>query len=177
MKLVAIVAGCCLAANCLGQAPSNNLRVQLSYERAGQYLQQAVETIEAVNIVGNASTVDYKAGRSVTLLTGFEAKLGSTFSATIQPVNAVSELALELKAYPNPFENSTKIDYLLPADGKVSLWIIDAQGKVVGQLLKEENQPAGRHQIEWKPQNLDAGIYIPIIEANQQKATSRLVKK
>ena len=59
----------------------------------------------------------------------------------------------------------------------MNLWIIDAQGKVVGQLVKEENQSAGRHQIEWKPQNLDAGVYIPIIEANQQKATSRLIKK
>ncbi|GAB3897218.1 T9SS type A sorting domain-containing protein [Spirosoma agri] len=177
MKLLFLLLGCGFAVNSMGQAPANNLRVQLSYERAGQYIQQAVETIEAVNVIGTASTVDYKAGRSVTLSTGFEAKLGSTFTAAIQPIIGANELALELKAYPNPFDHSTKIDYLLPADGKVNLWIIDTQGKVVGQLVKEENQSAGRHQIEWKPQNIDAGVYIPIIEANQQKVTSRLIKK
>ncbi|QHW00492.1 T9SS type A sorting domain-containing protein [Spirosoma endbachense] len=177
MKLLTILAGCCLALNSQAQSPPKNLRIQLSYEKAGQYLQQAVETIEASNTIGLASTVDYKAGRSITLMAGFEAKSGSTFTANIQPVTSEGEISLQLKAYPNPFEHSTRIDYYLPADGVVNLWVIDAQGKIVGQLIQGENQSAGKHQVEWKPSALDAGIYIPIIEANQQKVTTRIVKK
>ncbi|MCK8492309.1 T9SS type A sorting domain-containing protein [Spirosoma sp. RP8] len=177
MKTLAIVVGCGLALNGFAQIPPKNLRVQLSYEQVGKYTQQAVETIEATNTVGTASVVGYKAGRSVTLLAGFEAKTGSTFTADIRPVSVEGDIALKLEAYPSPFEHSTRIEYYLPADGNVNLWVIDAQGKVVGQLVKDESQLAGKHHVEWKPSNLDAGVYIPIVEANQQKATNRIIKK
>lgn len=151
--------------------------VVIGHYDSGSHSEQATETIEATNTINHLNQVDYKAGRSITLLSGFEAKTGSTFTAVIQPIDVRGELSLQVNTYPNPFDYSTKIDYYLPADGKVNLWVVDANGKIVGQLVKEENQYAGKHQVEWKPQNLDAGIYIPIIEANQQKATSRLIKK
>lgn len=171
------LAGCFFISLGLAQSPRQSLRIQISYEKAGQYLEQAVETIDAVNIVGATAMVDYEAGRSVTLLPGFEAKGGSIFTASIKPISFTNESVLQLTAFPNPFEHATTIDYYLPADGKVNLWVMDAQGKVVGQLVQDENQAAGKHRVEWKPQTIGAGVYIPIIEANQQKATGRLVKK
>ena len=177
MKLILILAGCCLSLCSLAQAPKQSLRIQISYQRPGQYLEQAVETIEAVNTVGGSATVEYRAGRSVTLQPGFEAKAGSTFTATIKPVDATGERPLQLAAFPNPFEQTTTIEYYLPAEGSVNLWVTDAQGKVVGQLVTGENQPAGRHRIDWKAGAAASGVYIPVVEANQQKAVSRLVKK
>lgn len=177
MKQILTLVGICLATRGFAQMPSKNLRIQISYERAGQYVQQAIETIEATNTVGSVSTVEYKAGRSIYLLPGFEAKSGSTFTANIKPIQAENELSLKLTAYPNPFEQSTKIEYTLPANGKVNLWIIDAQGRKVGQLVNDEDQEAGTHQVEWKPSAIDAGTYIPIIESNELKATGRIIKK
>lgn len=177
MRLLLTLIGCCLTLLGFAQDPRQSVRIQISYEKAGQYLEQAVETIDAVNIVGASATVDYEAGRSVTLLPGFEAKAGGVFTASIKPVNFTNESALQLTAFPNPFEHTTTIDYYLPAEGKVNLWVMDAQGKVVGKLVQDENQAAGKHRVEWKPQAIGAGVYIPIVEANQQKATGRLIKK
>lgn len=177
MRLILLFLSCCLSVYSLAQVPEQTLRIQISYQKPGQYLEQATETIEAVNIVSNAATVEYRAGRSVTLRPGFEAKAGSTFTATIRPVDGTGERPLQLAAFPNPFEHSTTIEYYLPASGTVNLSITDAQGKVVGYLVQGENQPAGRHQIDWKPGSITSGVYMPVIESNQQKAVSRLIKK
>lgn len=179
MRLILILAGCCLSLCSLAQGPAHkqSLRIQISYQNSGQHLEQAIETIEAVNTIGQSATVEYRAGRSVTLQPGFEAKTGSTFIANIKPVDANGERPLQLAAFPNPFEHTTTIEYYLPADGTVNLWVTDAQGKVVEQLVQGENQPAGRHKINWKAGAISSGVYIPVVEANQQKAVSRLIKK
>ena len=177
IPMVCILLGWFLPTMGLAQAPQQRLRIQVSYEKAGQYQEQAVETIEAINIVGMGTTVDYRAGQAVALLPGFEAKAGSVFTAEIKSIDSRNELSLQLKAFPNPFEQSTTIEYYLPADGKVNVWVMDSQGKVVGQLVNDQNQSAGQHKIEWKPSSSDAGVYIPVVESNQQKAVSRIVKK
>ena len=177
MRLLFTLTGCCLTLLSFAQAPSQSLRIQISYEKAGNYIEQAVETIEAVNTVGASAIVEYQAGQAITLSPGFEAKAGSTFTANIKPVSGNSEVSLQLTAFPNPFEQSTTIEYNLPADGKVNLRIMDAQGKVVGHLVQEENQTAGKHQIEWKAESSGAGVYIPVVEANQQRVSTRVVKK
>ena len=178
MRLLLVILGCSLSSLTFAQTTPRSVRIQISYEKAGQYLEQAVESIEAVNTIGRQSTVAYQAGHSVSLLPGFQTKEGSVFTANIKPIiNASVEMSLQLKAYPNPFEQSTRIEYYLPADGKVNLWITDAQGKVVGQLVKDENQSAGMHKAEWQAHGLSTGVYIPTIELNEQKAVSRLIKK
>ena len=181
--LYTLLTACLLSTTvALAQAPQN-LRIKLSYDGAGTHLERAVETIEAVNVITAANAVDYQAGQSVTLLPGFEARRGSTFAAFIKPVSnapsavAGSEFPLRLSAFPNPFEQTTTIEYDLPADGKVNLWITDTQGKVVGKLVQDEVQTAGKHRLEWSPTSVSPGVYIPIIESNQKRAASRLVKK
>ena len=177
MRLLLLLMACCSVLTSLAQSSVQKLRIQISYEKAGQYLEQAVETIEATNIVGRVSSVEYRAGQSVTMLPGFEAQNGSTFIAQIKNVEANGETSLQLTAFPNPFEQSTTIKYYLPSDGTVNLWITDAQGKIVGKLVEAENQSAGQHTLVWTPTSLAEGVYIPIIEANQQKAVNRIVKK
>ena len=163
----------------LGQAPAQSLHIQITYQKEGGYLEQAVATIEATNKLGRATKVEYRAGKSVVLLPGFEAHAGTVFVANIKPVEGTDagSQRLQLTAFPNPFDQSTAIDYVLPVAGKVNLWIVDTQGKVIDQLVLDENQEAGKHRIEWQPKSLSAGLYIPIVEANQQKATTRIVKK
>ncbi|GAB3749922.1 3-coathanger stack domain-containing protein [Spirosoma pomorum] len=159
------------------QTTQQFLRIQVKYEKAGRYLEQATETIEAVNVVKKSASVEYQAGQSVTLLPGFSAESGSTFAANIKAVNRKQETPLQLAAYPNPFDQSTTIEYYLPSAGKVNLNIVDSQGRIVGHLVQGENQEAGKHTIDWKPENAGTGVYFPVVEANQQKAAGRLVKK
>ncbi|WP_293682742.1 T9SS type A sorting domain-containing protein [Spirosoma sp. 48-14] len=161
----------------MAQSIQNRLTIKISYEKAGQYRERAIETIEASNLLIKNTDVEYKAGRSISLLPGFQAQHGSQFVAQIDPVMQQGEPTLQLTAFPNPFEQSTTINYYLPADGKVNLWIIDSQGKVVAQLLRDEDQPSGSHRLEWKPEAISSGMYIPIVEVNQQRVSGRLVKK
>ncbi|WP_420150392.1 T9SS type A sorting domain-containing protein [Spirosoma sp.] len=179
MRLFLTIIGCCTALVSLGQTTQQALRIQVTYEKAGYHVEQAVETIATTSAVEASAVVEYRAGNSITMLPGFRANRGSVFTANIKPVNIGKEgdAKLQLVAYPNPFEQSTTIGYYLPEDGKVNVWILDAQGKVVEKLVDSVNQSAGKHSLEWRPTAVSSGVYIPIVEANQQKATGRLVKK
>jgi len=49
---------------------------------------------------------------------------------------------------PNPFNPRTRIDFGLPADGHVALYIYDVQGRLVHTLV-EAKMEAGYHHVEW----------------------------
>ncbi len=179
MRFLLTLIGCCTTLMGVGQTVPQSLRLQVSYEKAGQYVEQAVATIEAVNKISASTTVEYSAGRSVTLLPGFEARTGSAFIALVKvaDIGKEGDTKIKLSAFPNPFDQATTIDYYLPADGKVNLWITDSQGKIVIQLIQGEQQTAGNHRVDWNPKTISSGVYIPIVEANQQKAYNRIIKK
>ena len=66
--------------------------------------------------------------------------------------------------YPNPFNPSTKINFSLAADSKVSLKIFDVLGQEVASLLNS-NLVAGSHQISFDASALNSGVYLYRIEA------------
>lgn len=177
MRYLLTLLGCCISVLSLAQVPAKSLRIQISYEKEGRYLEQAVETIEAFNTIGIGSTVDYQAGRSVALLPGFVAKTGSIFTAVIKPVDSKSEISLNLKAYPNPFEQSITIDFTLPETGTINLLIVDEKGQIIEQLLENSLQAAGRHQVEWKPVTATTGVYVSVLKTERQTISNRLLKK
>ncbi len=55
--------------------------------------------------------------------------------------------------YPNPFNPSTKIDYDLPYDGKVSIILYDISGREVAGLVNEV-KTAGYYQVNFNASNL-----------------------
>ena len=69
--------------------------------------------------------------------------------------------------YPNPFNPSTKIDYSLSFDGKVSLTIYDAQGKEVNRLVNS-TQSAGYYTVDFNASGLASGIYYYRLEVTGQ---------
>jgi len=70
--------------------------------------------------------------------------------------------------YPNPFNPSTKIDYNLPFDSKVTLEIYNVMGEKVGQLVNQD-QSAGYFSVEFNSSSLgksiSSGIYFYRITA------------
>lgn len=177
MRALFTIVGCYLTLTAYAQTANQRVRVQLDYEKSGQYLQEATETVEAANKVGKSIDLEYRAGKTVVLLPGFEAKTGSVFVANVRPVLANAEKGLELTAYPNPFEQTTTISYYLPADGKVNLWIVDTQGKLIQRLINNQEQAAGKHEFNWHADSESSGVYFPVVESNKQKVTVRIVKK
>jgi hypothetical protein len=61
--------------------------------------------------------------------------------------------------YPNPFNPSTKINYDLPFDGKVSLKLFDMSGREVADLVNEV-KTAGYHTVSFNASDLSSGVYF-----------------
>ena len=66
--------------------------------------------------------------------------------------------------YPNPFNPSTKINYDIPFDGKVTLTVFDMSGKEVAMLVNEV-KTAGYYSINFNASSLSSGTYFYRINA------------
>jgi hypothetical protein len=64
-----------------------------------------------------------------------------------------------LHNYPNPFNAATDIRYALPEASDVRIEIFDILGRKV-QILVDENQRAGYHQVIWNGDNFPSGVYF-----------------
>jgi len=66
--------------------------------------------------------------------------------------------------YPNPFNPSTKIDFSLAVDSKVSLTVFDVLGQEVANLVNTD-LAAGSHNVDFNASLLNSGVYFYRIEA------------
>jgi hypothetical protein len=67
--------------------------------------------------------------------------------------------------YPNPFNPTTKINYDLPFDSKVSIKLFDMSGKEVSSLVNNAALSAGYYTVQFNGANLASGIYFYTISA------------
>ncbi len=67
--------------------------------------------------------------------------------------------ALDLRAYPNPFNASSTIEFQLAQAGLVKLAVYDVLGREVN-VLADELATAGAHKISWNADNFASGKYF-----------------
>jgi len=84
-----------------------------------------------------------------------------------------------VSVYPNPFRDLLTIDYNLPGDTHVNLVVYDLNGRVVRQLVNE-NQTEGSHRFIWDAlnsngNNLQNGIYILKLESGFGSEISKIM--
>ncbi len=148
-------------------------------ERAGESLLFAV-TRRIVNESTELKSTDID----------FDLILLDTLGLKVEPVAVTSvdesrqlpgELALQAN-YPNPFEHSTKISYLLSQASFVKLTITNALGQQVRKLVDAQQQP-GYYTVEWAGRNdagkaLPPGVYLYRLEAGNftQARTMMMLK-
>jgi hypothetical protein len=75
---------------------------------------------------------------------------------------------------PNPFQNSTRINYFLVQKSPVLLQVKDSDGKVVETLINE-SKSAGSYSLEWKPQNVPAGLYYLILKSGESVSVKKMM--
>ena len=63
------------------------------------------------------------------------------------------------QGYPNPFNPSTKIDFSLPVDSEMFIWIYDLQGREVIALVNGTIK-AGYHSVIWNASSYSSGMYF-----------------
>jgi hypothetical protein len=80
---------------------------------------------------------------------------------------------------PNPFRGEVSLGFELPAASAVKLFICDAAGRVVRDLV-EGDLPPGRHVVRWDGRDdanrqVAAGLYFSRFQAGAFRRTERMV--
>ena len=79
-----------------------------------------------------------------------------------------------VKAYPNPFNPITNIQFSIPRIEFVSLKIYNVLGQEV-DILVSEKLPSGDYKYSWNASGLTSGIYYYKIEAGSFVKTHKLI--
>ena len=75
--------------------------------------------------------------------------------------------------YPNPFNASTTISYILPKPTNVTIEIYDMLGRSI-ETLRTGAQPAGEHSIIWNADSFSSGMYFYKITAGEFGQTEKM---
>jgi len=78
------------------------------------------------------------------------------------------------EAYPNPFNPTTKISYIIPNSGFVQLDVYDILGRVV-QTLVHEIQTSGKYEITFTATGLSSGVYFYRMQCGDFSSTKKLI--
>jgi hypothetical protein len=84
-----------------------------------------------------------------------------------------SQFKLE-QAYPNPFNPSTTIRFLLPKPEYVKLEVYNNIGQKIVTLI-DRNMNAGEHAVEFNAESLSSGIYHYRIEAGKFQDVKKMI--
>ena len=80
-------------------------------------------------------------------------------AGNIADIDKPELLNLTHQSYPNPFRETTNIQYTIPEAGKVTIRVYDNLGREVKTLV-EHHQMAGEHQAEFTKNDADGpGVY------------------
>ncbi|HQY19987.1 MAG TPA: T9SS type A sorting domain-containing protein [Ignavibacteria bacterium] len=77
--------------------------------------------------------------------------------------------------YPNPFNPSTKINFSLPVDSKVTLNIYDLSGKLVQTLINNELKSANYYTVQFNGANLSSGAYFYSLVTGENSDTKKMI--
>jgi len=154
-------------------------------------LYQAQNTITSTGRVESGSNVTFEAGQSITLMAGFVAESGSTFTARIQACQPANEDEVaarskeetrplvanttSLEVFPNPFQQQTTITYQLEKATTVALEIYDLNGRRIAQPVRNSLQEAGNYQVTFHADDQPKGIYLVFLRTDDAVISKRLV--
>jgi hypothetical protein len=82
--------------------------------------------------------------------------------------------AAVIRAFPNPFNSSTHLEFTLPSTQRVSLRLYDVLGREVAVMMNEI-QTAGRHHLTFDASGLPSGVYLCRLEAGGMAQTRKIV--
>ncbi len=78
------------------------------------------------------------------------------------------------QSYPNPFNPTVNMTYMLDRAEQVELKIFDLTGREVATLVNTFQQP-GFHQVSWDATHLSSGIYIVRLKNNSGKVITQRI--
>jgi len=112
--------------------------------------------------IGSLNSIELNGFNYETVFTGFENN------------GQLSGKILLNQNYPNPFAESTTINWQLPQAAHVVLKIYDFTGREV-QTLVDCQQAMGEHKVDFNAINLPAGVYFYQLQANGIMETKKMI--
>jgi hypothetical protein len=76
--------------------------------------------------------------------------------------------------YPNPFNPTTTISFMLPQAAKITLAVYDVAGHQVANVVNGWRE-AGRHDVTFDGSNLASGVYIYRLQADSYSASGKMM--
>lgn len=100
-----------------------------------------------------------------------------TNNALVDDVFGKAEETVQLlQTYPNPFSESTHIQYTLQKEQYVEVAVFSLSGERISTLVKQ-NQSAGLHSVKWEAPQLKPGLYLCRITIGNQSRNLKIVRK
>ena len=100
---------------------------------------------------------------------------GAEVWANVEDVNPGKQLSFVSQNYPNPFDNTTRIDISLERDANVSVEIYNMLGQLVNSTA--QNLTAGTHTLTMSAENLKTGVYFYTVKAGDNAVTKKMIVK
>lgn len=158
----------------------------------------ASNVITASNIVFSGGIADYNAGNEVVLTPGFEARMGANFDGVIngcnnpaatprmaQPDNSTTtdatiktttEETISMTIAPNPATDQFQLSFSLASNRAfINIMLLNAQGQVVQETLRQENLFEGEYNVAVNTSDLPAGIYFVRLLTEKENTSKRVV--
>jgi len=79
-----------------------------------------------------------------------------------------------LNAYPNPFNPSVTINYIINDPSNVEINIVNLEGKVV-EVLESSFKSEGNHSVVWNPTDIASGVYFVNVSSENMKDSHKLM--
>jgi len=87
----------------------------------------------------------------------------------------INKSATLITAYPNPFNNSTRISFNLTQRADIKAAVYNQNGQFVQNLI-ESNYGAGTHSVDFNANGLNSGVYfVRLTSGNQQIGIQKLL--
>ena len=157
------------------------------------FLERSTDVEFTENIEGNYLTSTYYEDNSLEFDTEYfyrvsyyangQSEYSEVLSVTLEWMdvdgNQIPEVYALHQNYPNPFNPVTNLSYDLPEDAMVNITIFDMMGRIVSNLVNE-NQSAGYKSLQWNATNngghpVSAGVYIYTIRAGSFAQTKKMI--
>lgn len=171
--------------------------VQTETFTAGSHVFRAANSISATDMVLSDVMVQYYAGSTISFLPGTHFQAGSSVLATIEncnpstlqagvpivdeqmlpqePAKAFTKVQhISLQAFPNPVSSRATIEYSLPEQGPVCLYLFDLLGKPLRILEQDAIKDGGKHRLELDVSALSPGTYLVVLLAGDQRKNIRI---
>jgi hypothetical protein len=108
---------------------------------------------------------------------------GGTGDLTVSvedPAGAAPVPSVALEAFPNPFNPSLNVRYVLTSTSTLSLKIYDVSGRHVRTLLENHRELPGFHSIPWDGKDsagreVGGGIYLLHLETGEKTLSEKVV--